>query len=113
MISLEQAADKLDALGNPTRLNLYRLLVRAGVEGRPVGKIQEALDIPASTLTHHLKHLELVGLVKREKQGTTHTCRADYQAMDALVLFLSENCCSDGNKPSCNEHPVHITPHSR
>ena len=89
MISLEQAADRLDALGNPTRLALYRLLVRAGVDGRPVGKIQEALDIPASTLTHHLKHLELVGLVTREKQGTTHTCHADYGAMDSLVEFLS------------------------
>ncbi|RED54227.1 ArsR/SmtB family transcription factor [Aestuariispira insulae] len=97
MIELDLAANRLDALGNPTRLALYRYLVRAGGDGRPVGKIQEALDIPASTLTHHLKHLEQVGLVKREKHGTTHTCRADYHAMDALLVFLTENCCQDAN----------------
>ncbi|WP_259780805.1 ArsR/SmtB family transcription factor [Aestuariispira ectoiniformans] len=107
MIELDHAADCLDALGNPTRLMLYRLLVRAGVDGKAVGKLQEALDIPASTLTHHLKHLELVGLVKREKVGTTHMCRADYQEMDELILFLAENCCKDGKHPHQEEHVAH------
>lgn len=99
MIEIDQAANCLDALGNPTRLMLYRILVRAGMEGKPVGKLQEALDIPASTLTHHLKHLELVGLVRREKAGTTHVCHADYNRMDGLILFLQENCCQDSSCP--------------
>jgi ArsR family transcriptional regulator len=52
-MKLEKAASHLEALGNPTRLAVYRILVRAGDEGIPVGKIQEQLDIPASTLSHH------------------------------------------------------------
>ena len=62
-MKLEKAAAQLEALGNPTRLNIYRILVRAGDGGLPVGRIQSRLDIPASTLSHHCKRLVDVGLV--------------------------------------------------
>ena len=56
-MNLETAADQLEALGNPTRLRVYRILVRAGREGLPVGRLQSRLAIAASTLSHHLKRL--------------------------------------------------------
>ena len=100
MDPLDEAAARLEALGNPTRLAVYRLLVRAGAEGRPVGRIQEALGVAASTLSHHLKHLEIAGLVTRRKEGVTHYCSANYQTMDALIAYLTEECCTDGTPPA-------------
>ena len=100
MDDLETAAAGLEAIGNPTRLAIYRLLVRAGDAGRPVGAIQQAIGIPASTLSHHLKHLELVGLVQRRKEGTTHHCRANFATMDALIAYLTEECCADAEVPA-------------
>ena len=100
MEELEQAAARLEALGNPTRLAIYRLLVRAGENGRPVGRIQADLGVAASTLSHHIKHLEMAGLVLRRKEGVTHHCSANYANMDDLIAFLTEECCvetsSDG-----------------
>lgn len=95
MTELEDTAARLDALGNPTRLSLYRLLVRAGDPGLSVGSIQDALAVPASTLSHHLKHLEAVGLVVRTKNGTTHQCAASYGVMDDVLRFLTDECCAD------------------
>ncbi|KRB23364.1 MULTISPECIES: ArsR/SmtB family transcription factor [Mesorhizobium] len=98
-MKLEQAAKQLEALGNPTRLNLYRLLVRAGEAGRPVGFLQESLGIAASTLSHHLHRLILNGLVSQERQATTLICRANYPMMNDLIGFLADECCADA---ACN-----------
>lgn len=98
-MKLEKAALQLEALGNPTRLQLYRTLVRAGEEGLPVGRIQEKLDIPASTLSHHLKRLLDTGLVSQERQATTLICRAHYPAMQSLIGYLADECCADGSCP--------------
>ena len=98
-MKLEKAASQLEALGNPTRLQLYRTLVRAGEEGLPVGRIQEKLDIPASTLSHHLKRLLETGLVSQERQATTLLCRAHYPAMQSLIGYLADECCADGSCP--------------
>ena len=95
MTPLDQAATRLEALGNPTRLAIYRLLVRAGSQGRPVGRIQAALDVAPSTLSHHLKHLEMAGLIIRRKEGVTHFCSANYPTMDALIAYLTEECCAE------------------
>src|SRR3989337_456960 len=92
-MNVEQAAKQLEALGNTTRLQVYRTLVRAGGAGLPVGQIQERLGIPGSTLSHHLQRLLLTGLVTQERQATTLICRASYPAMDQLLGFLSEECC--------------------
>src|ERR1700692_3678196 len=94
-MKLEKPAQQLEALGNPTRLQLYRALVRAGDDGLPVGRLQEKLAIAASTLSHHLHRLILTGLVSQERQITTLICRADYPAMDSLIGFLVDECCID------------------
>jgi ArsR family transcriptional regulator, arsenate/arsenite/antimonite-responsive transcriptional repressor len=92
---IEQAAKQLEALGNPTRLRVYRALVRAGDAGLPVGRLQEKLGIPASTLSHHLQRLIMTDLLTQERQATTLICRANYPAMNSLVGFLVDECCAD------------------
>ncbi len=94
-MKLEQAARQLEALGNPTRLQVYRALVRAGDVGLPVGRLQERIGIAASTLSHHLHRLILTGLVTQERQATTLICRANYGEMNALLGFLADECCAD------------------
>ena len=94
-MKLEHAAAQLESLGNPTRLTLYRTLVRAGDAGLAVGQLQERLGIAASTLSHHLHRLILTGLVTQERRSTTLICRANYPAMDDLLGFLTDECCAD------------------
>lgn len=94
-MKLESAARQLEALGNPTRLRIYRVLVRAGADGLPVGRLQARIGIAASTLSHHLKRLVEAGLVTQERQATTLFCRTHYPTMDALIGFLSDECCAD------------------
>ncbi|MBN8943517.1 MAG: helix-turn-helix transcriptional regulator [Rhizobiales bacterium] len=94
-MNIEDAAARLEALGNPTRLRIYRMLVRAGDAGSSVGKLQASLDIAASTLSHHLKSMVMVGLIAQERQATTLICRANYDVMRGLVDFLVEECCAD------------------
>jgi ArsR family transcriptional regulator len=94
-MKIDDAAPRLEALGNPTRLQIYRALVRAGEAGMPVGKLQTKLDLPASTLSHHLKSLLAVGLISQERQATTLICRTNYDVMRGLVDFLVAECCAD------------------
>lgn len=89
------AAARLEALGNPTRLAIFRLLVRAGEAGLPVGQVRDKLAIAPSTLSHHLKLLCIVGLVQQERVRTTLICRANYQVMRGLIDFLAAECCAD------------------
>jgi ArsR family transcriptional regulator len=102
-MNLEEAAKQLEALGNATRLQVYRSLVRAGDGGLPVGRLQEKLGIPASTLSHHLQRLIATGLVTQERQATTLICRANYPAMSSLVGFLVDECCADAGCPTDEE----------
>ena len=94
-MKVEKASRQLEALGNPTRLQVYRMLVRAGDTGLPVGRLQEKIGIAASTLSHHLHRLILTGLVTQERRVTTLICRANYPAMNDLVGFLVDECCLD------------------
>jgi len=94
-MNLEQASIQLEALGSPTRLQIYRTLVRAGHDGLPVGGLQERIGIAGSTLSHHLKRLVDTGLVTQERHATTLICRAHYPAMSALIGFLADECCAD------------------
>jgi DNA-binding transcriptional ArsR family regulator len=94
-MKLEQAARQLEVLGNPTRLQAYRVLVRAGPDGLPVGSLQRKLRVAGSTLSHHLHRLVVAGLVTQERQGTTLICRAHYPSMAALLGFLADECCAD------------------
>ena len=99
-MNIETAARQLEALGNPTRLQVYRTLVRAGDAGLPVGRLQDKLGIAASTLSHHLHRLILTGLVHQERQATTLICRANYPTMTELVGFLVNECCADAASAS-------------
>jgi ArsR family transcriptional regulator len=98
-MKLDDAAARLEALGNPTRLKIYRALVKAGDDGLSVGKLQAKLDIAASTLSHHLKTMLIVGLIHQERQSTTLICRANYDIMRSLVDFLVAECCAEGVPP--------------
>ncbi|MEA2815241.1 MAG: hypothetical protein QOI93_2938 [Rhodospirillaceae bacterium] len=95
-MKLDDAAARLEALGNPTRLKIYRALVRAGLEGMAVGRLQARLDIAASTLSHHLKALIGVGLVSQAREGTTLICHANYDLMRGLIEYMVEECCAEG-----------------
>lgn len=95
-MKLDDAAARLEALGNPTRLRIYRTLVKAGDGGMSVGRLQTKLDAAASTLSHHLKTMLMVGLITQERQSTTLICRANYDVMRALVGYLVEECCAEG-----------------
>ena len=91
---MTQAATCLEKLGNPTRLGIVRLLVRAGPEGLPVGAIQRHLGVPASTLSHHILHLVSAGLVRQQREGRVLRCRPDYDLLRSLVDMLTEECCA-------------------
>lgn len=94
-MDIARISKRLEALGNPTRLSAYRLLVRAGEAGLAVGDLQDRLDIPASTLSHHLHKLIAVGLVDQERRATTLICRANYAVMQETLGFLVDECCAD------------------
>ncbi len=89
------ATSALAALGQDTRLSVFRLLVRAGRAGKLAGDIAEALALPGATLSFHLKALTAAGLVSGAQSGRTIRYRADFDAMNALVGYLTENCCAD------------------
>jgi DNA-binding transcriptional ArsR family regulator len=94
-MKLDDAAAHLEALGNPTRLKIYRALVRAGDAGMPVGKLQDRLKIAPSTLSHHIKTLMVIGLINQVRDATTLVCHANYDVMRGLVDFLVAECCSE------------------
>ena len=90
----------LAALAQGTRLDIFRLLVRAGTDGISAGGIGERLDLPAPTLSFHLNHLRHAGLVTFRREGRSLIYEAEYGAMDALLAYLTENCCQ-GDPSGC------------
>jgi ArsR family transcriptional regulator len=87
------AIGALAALAQETRLDVFRLLVRAGPEGLAAGEIGEALELPPATLSFHLKELRGAGLVQCERDGRSRIYSPDFAAMHELVGFLTESCC--------------------
>jgi DNA-binding transcriptional ArsR family regulator len=94
-MELETAALLLSKIGNPTRLKIVRMLVRTGEQGMPVGVIQKKLQIPGSTLTHHIAHLKSAGLIRQEREQATLICKMEYERLNNLVGYLTEECCVD------------------
>jgi ArsR family transcriptional regulator len=90
----QAAADALAALGNRTRLRVFKLLVRAGPQGANIGAIQRALGIPATTLGHHLGTLTAAGLVTQDRQGREVICTANYKAVADVLAYVREECCA-------------------
>jgi len=93
---VDRLAEQLGALGHPARLSILRYVVQGDPEGTPAGEIQSKLDIPASTLSHHLERLASAGLLKSRRDGTFIYYRADYAELRALTDYLWEDCCKRG-----------------
>ncbi|WP_460812075.1 ArsR/SmtB family transcription factor [Luteimonas pelagia] len=93
------ALQALAALGHETRLAAFRALVQAGRDGMPVGDLRARLDVPPATLTAHLNTLRAAGLVRDRREGRVIRVSAAYDAMDALLGYLTENCC--GGDATC------------
>ena len=87
----------LAALAQEHRLEVYRILVQAGPSGMAAGEVASAVGIPPNTLSFHLDRLRHAGLVKFERQGRSLIYAARYDTMNALMGYLTENCC--GSKP--------------
>ena len=93
---LETHADQFNALGHPARLAILRYVVQGYQEGTPAGEIQSKLDIPASTLSHHLEKLVSAGLLRSRREGTFIYYAAEFGALKALTGYLWEDCCKRG-----------------
>ena len=90
----QSAADALAALGNRTRLRVFKLLVRAGPQGTNIGTIQRMLGIPATTLGHHLGTLAAAGLVGQDRRGREVICTANFKAVGEVLAYVREECCA-------------------
>ena len=98
-MKLDLAAKAFKELGHPSRLNIFRYLVKAGDEGVAVGDLQQALKIPNSTLSHHISALVAAGLMLQRRDGRTLYCIPQYKTLNELIDFLLKECCQ-GNYPS-------------
>jgi ArsR family transcriptional regulator len=87
------ALSALAALAQDNRLDVFRLLVRAGEKGMPAGAVAEALDLAPNTLTFHFDKLRHAGLVSCKRDGRSLIYAARYERMNGLLAYLTENCC--------------------
>ena len=110
------AVAALAALAQDSRLDVFRLLVRAGPQGMPAGRVAEELDLAPNTLTFHFDRLRLAGLVTVRREGRSMIYAARFETMNGLLAFLTENCCQGASAPCapaavCKpEGVVHETP---
>lgn len=95
MLALEQAAQGFAAIGSEPRLEVLRLLVRAGDAGLAIGDIQERTALPASTLAHHLRFLAAGGLIEQRREGRVVRTRAAFERINELAAYLLDECCAD------------------
>ena len=98
---LDRHAEQLSALGHPIRLKILRFVVQGGPEGTAAGSIQEHVDLPASTLSHHLKRLVSAGLLRSRTEGTFNFYAPELSAIRALTDYLWEDCCKRGKTKCC------------
>jgi len=87
------AVAALAALAQDNRLDVYRLLVQAGPDGMPAGAVADALDLAPNTLSFHFDRLRTAGLVTARREGRSIIYAATFEHMNALIAFLTENCC--------------------
>jgi len=98
----------LSSIAQEARLEIFRLLVQAGTEGLAAGVIGEKLQIPASTLSFHLKELSVAGLVSARQVSRFIYYSANYDAMNSLLAYLTENCCA-GEQACCPDSSCNTT----
>ena len=89
----QDALAALAALAQETRLDVFRLLVRAGREGLAAGAVGEALGVPSATLSFHLKELRSAGVIECRREGRSLIYSPNFDAMSGLLQFLTEHCC--------------------
>lgn len=94
MVKSQEAIGALSALASEARLAVYRMLVKRGPEGYTPSELVGRLELPAPTLSFHLKGLLQAGLVVSRREGRNLYYRPNFERMNALVGFLTENCCS-------------------
>ena len=109
---MKQAVEALGALAQSSRLQVYRLLVAAGPEGMPAGRIGEELQLPPATLSFHLSQLTRAGLARSRQEGRFIIYSADFDIMNNLVAYLTENCCG-GQACAPARKPVAMKPRRR
>src|SRR6201998_3489523 len=97
------AVTALAALAQDNRLDVFRLLVQAGPEGMPAGAVAEALDLAPNTLTFHFDRLRGAGLVTVRREGRSMIYAARYDTMNALLAYLTENCCAGAQEKSAQD----------
>jgi ArsR family transcriptional regulator len=98
---LERHAEQLAALGHPVRLSILRFVVQAGDGGVAAGDIQSHVDLPASTLSHHLKRLVDAEMLVSRPEGTFHFYSAGYKMLRGLTDYVWEDCCKRGKSSCC------------
>ena len=99
----------LKALAHPHRLELFRMLVQAGTDGLTVGSLQSGTGHAGATLTNHLNTLRRAGLIRDRRVSRNIWCRADYAQMNALISYLTENCCAGADcvpASACSPFPI-------
>lgn len=111
-MELENAVKSLSALGEPTRLSVFRRLVEAGRDGLVVGQLAEHLSVSPGALSFHLKTLSQAGLIGSRKEGTFLRYAANFSAMNGLVAYLTENCCG-GHPEQCAPDACLPEPHRK
>ncbi|MGY5453182.1 ArsR/SmtB family transcription factor [Agarivorans sp. MS3-6] len=94
-MNTDTIAKALKELGHPTRLNVFRRVVKAGHAGIAVGGLQEQLSIPGSTLSHHIAGLVSAGLLSQRREGRTLFCIAEFDKLQTVISFLQDECCAD------------------
>ena len=92
-MEITSAVTALAALAQETRLSIFRLLVEAGPEGVSAGRIGDTLEVPAATLSFHLKELARAGLVSTRQERQFIYYAVDFERMADLMTFLTQNCC--------------------
>jgi DNA-binding transcriptional ArsR family regulator len=100
-LNTAEAVKALAALAQGTRLAVYRLLVQRGVEGMSVGAIAEGLDLPPATLSFHLKELANAGMAQSRQDGRFVFYSANYERMNGLLGYLTQNCCQGQDSAAC------------
>ncbi len=94
IMDTEGAVHVLQALAQETRLEILRLLVRVGSDGMAAGEIARQLEVPAPTLSFHLKAMQQAELVSSERNGRSLVYRAGFERLSEVLGFLTENCCA-------------------
>jgi DNA-binding transcriptional ArsR family regulator len=110
-MDMKPALSALAALGHESRLRAYRRLVQAGPDGLPVGELREHLDLPPATLSAHLNVLRAADLVLDRREGRVIRVHANYEHMNALIEYLTENCCAGSG--ACEPVPAACKPRKK